>query len=496
MKKNPKQLFFDMKFEIREKLNDEFTLAKCTVMALEKNRNGSYISYKAAQEAEKSLYNIPIVGHIFKNTEDKWQLGGHDKVLEKDTESGDLHFKSICVPYGVVPADAKIEYKKIEESDGTEKTYLITDVILWTGRFPELFEIMYNDEICCNESVEINILDCKSYEDDPEYLEIKKYTYSALCMLQKADDEKNVEPCFPESKIVIGTENFEKLMSEFKYELFSYYNKMKGGCSDMGMTNEIRDDILKKFELSLEDLTFEISEDMTAEAFEEKIIEMKDFEAKENAMKFSALYLEKINTVAKVLETEYIKNNEGTVVCTVEYFVVDMDDEYVYVKEYQWSNSGKDKETLVRMKYQYNEDDKTAVVDKENKEEMILKMVTLAEDKKIEEERNELEELRDFKNEVLKKEKEAEYDTILKDEAFSMIANTEEFKELKESAYDCVNAETLKTQCYAILGKYSAKKEMENQKKGTFGLKFPVKRGNPLPEDEYDAFYNKYKERK
>lgn len=489
------QLNFDAKFEIKESLNNEFTLAKCTVMGLGKNRNFTHISKEAAEDAEYSLFNIPIIGHIFKNKDGKWQLGGHDMILEEDSKTGGKIFKSICVPYGVVPANAKIEYRDVVEGDGTVRTYLITDVILWTGRFPEILEIAYDDEIYCNESMEINILNSEKMKEDSKYLDIKKYTYSALCMLQKADDESNAEPCFPESKITIG--NFEKLMDEFKHGLFSYYNTTKGGVPTMKISEEARDKILSKFNLSVDDLDFEITEDMTESDFSQ-IVKAKRNEIDQAQFRmFAATYKEKAKALKDALVTEFVEDENGNIIYMIEYIIIDFDDKFVYVRKYSYQKDSHPEEKLYRFKYNYNDDEKSVIVEKETGEAMVMKLLTIEEEKKIEDARTEYTELKTFKETVLKKEKEAEYDAVLTSNEFSSISETEEFKAIIAKAYDFADITALKKECYAILGMVSAKqKPSANSNKTAFGLKASIGKSEGHIENEYEDFYNKYKERK
>lgn len=55
-----KSIPFNAKIGFVEKINDEFLKCKVYVCALGKNRNLSYISREAAEEALYSLYNIPV----------------------------------------------------------------------------------------------------------------------------------------------------------------------------------------------------------------------------------------------------------------------------------------------------------------------------------------------------------------------------------------------------------------------------------------------------
>lgn len=174
----------------KKPVNDQMTLCKCYVMAIGKNQNKSNISKEASDDALPSLFNIPVVGHLFVDKNNNCRMGGHDMALEKD-DDGNYKFKVLTVPYGVVPQQDNVHYEEVEEDNGTVKTYLVADVILWTGRYPELLDATYSKEIYFAQSMEINPSETSKEEG---YLNVLKYQYSALCLLGKSDNKsENIE---------------------------------------------------------------------------------------------------------------------------------------------------------------------------------------------------------------------------------------------------------------------------------------------------------------
>lgn len=154
---------FGMHLTNFEKLNDSFTRAKCYVLALGKNKNKSYFSREAVDAAYPSLAYIPVVGHLMTSKDGKHYLGGHDYKLNKGT----MNLESLTVPFGVaVPSSSEPVYEAVVEADDTVNTYLVTDIILWTGRYPELAEAMYSDTILFNQSMEIFFGDYAPLEED------------------------------------------------------------------------------------------------------------------------------------------------------------------------------------------------------------------------------------------------------------------------------------------------------------------------------------------
>lgn len=262
---------FDAKIVPVKPLNEEFTLCKCYVLALGKNRNRSYIGENAVEKALPTIFNIPVIGHMYTDEDGNYHMGGHDMVLDRD-ENNKLRFKSICIPVGTVPYQENIHYEEISDSKGNKSLYQVADVILWTGRCPDLYKAIYNDEIWFGQSMEINVKDSKKLAEDGNYEEITDFSYSALCLLGKSDDKDyHVEPCFPEARVEpyqfsIDSEEFIGLMDEFKSKLadcFQAINTNKGG--ETKLTIEVLNSVLEEYSLSKEDLNFEVTEEMTEE---------------------------------------------------------------------------------------------------------------------------------------------------------------------------------------------------------------------------------------
>ena len=271
-------LGFNAKIVPTKPLNEELTLCKCYVLALGKNRNYSHISKEAADNAVPTIYNIPVVGHMYMDEENgELHMGGHDTVLVRD-EDNRLKFKSLCVPFGVVPQQEGIHYEEVIDSKGNKVTYQVADIILWTGRYPELYEAIYSDDIYFGQSMEINVKAFEPLDEDKSYNNIKEFEYSALCLLGKSDDpDYHVEPCFPDSRVEpyhfeANSEKFSELMLEFKSELnecFQAINKEKGG--EKRLTSEVCNSVLAEFGLKQEELDFEVTETMTEEELREKL---------------------------------------------------------------------------------------------------------------------------------------------------------------------------------------------------------------------------------
>ena len=234
-------LKFKAKVKPVEKLNEEFTLCKCYVQGVGKNRNYSYMSKENIIKNSPTLHYAPVVGHLIQKEDGSLYMGGHDWTIDEN-----CNFKSICVPYGVVTMD-EFEFEEVDEY-GEKVEYMTANVVLWTGRYPELMEAIYSEDIFFNQSMELSVEQYRPYEEDSNYMELLDWTYSALCMLGKADDKESpehTEPCFIESKILpynFSRADFAEVMSEMKHGLAFYFEK-KGDEEPM---EEIQDVVMEE----------------------------------------------------------------------------------------------------------------------------------------------------------------------------------------------------------------------------------------------------------
>ena len=229
--------FDTQKIEALKKLNDEFMLVKIYAMSPGKNRNMTYISKEDTIEAIPSAYYCPVIGHIRVYVDpdgiEHPYMGSHDFDITDDWE-----IKDVTRPYGVI-IDGSEGWETIDEH-GKEVEYLTFDAILWVGRYPELEQTFYSDEILFNQSMEINIKNYRPLEEDSNYWEVLGYTFSAFCLLGKADEDstnghtdkdvEHSEPAFISARVepyAFSLDEFKKEFSLLKDKISDYMNNFK-----------------------------------------------------------------------------------------------------------------------------------------------------------------------------------------------------------------------------------------------------------------------------
>lgn len=490
-----KTIFFNAKVHPVKPINQEFTLCKVYICALDKNRNMSYIGKDAAEAALPTLYNCPVIGHIYEDENGEYHMGGHDMTIEVD--DGGIRFKSLCVPYGVIPQQDDIHYEDVQEANGETVTYIVGDAILWTGRFPELKEVVYSEDCWFGQSMEISVEDHCPLSEDKQYTNILKYTYSALCLLGKSDNpEHHTEPCFRSSRVepyefALSNVQFVELMAQFKSELascFAHAEVEKGGetMNENEAMTVVEETVVEAeivdapAEATIEVATggVEFSEDdteapdATAESgTENPVTEHPEVEAEEVVVsedtfdiseegatpdaepeQFASTYEEKRQAISNALPRFNEADEDGHAVRELWYWLCDFDDSFAYVEENEWKKDSGHDCRKGRFAYVYNEETREVAIDG-SFEKMIVKWLTEQEVEAIESQRTQYEELVEYKNRREQKDREAVMDAAIAE--FSYMSENEEYQTVYDNRYSFESVKALKDACYIIKGKYS-----------------------------------------
>lgn len=502
---------FNAKITPLEKLNEQFTLCKCYVHALGKNRNFSHFSKENVMRNIDSLNYIPVVGHLIEKEDGSLYMGSHD--VEFLIENSELKIKSLTVPFGVV-VNNSFDFEDVTENDGTVATYLVADVILWTSRYPELSDAIYSNDIYFNESMEIDYSKWKQLDEDKNYTDIIDWNYSALCLLGKADDvnsAEHTEPCFPSSRIEPYQGNFSqteftKVMGELKEQLSFYFNKdnsKEGG--KVILNNEIRDAILQEFNLTLNDLNFEITEELTEEDFRVKLEEFANSKKDEKAL-FSATYRQKREALGNALTNDVVYDADGNVIEETYYWVEDFDDTYVYVEKSHWV-VGDYNTNYGRYTYTFEDSTFTATLTSDF-EEMIKVWLTIEENQKIQEERTNFESLKtefdeyksnhstsnddvtklvEFQNNKISEERKLAEETVFA-KYEEKIGDAVEFVELKNNVAN-YSIDALEKECIYIVGLHT---DFTKETKKVEKVKFSVDKSTEENKEPYGDLFKRY----
>lgn len=524
-----------------EKINDEFTKMRCYVLATGKNANFSNIGKDAVEKALPSLFNIPVVGHLKQKDDGSFYIGGHDRQLVIENDS--IYMNDLTVPFGVVPETSITEYVNVTESDGSTAEYLVCDIILWTGRYGEIMDAAYSDDIYFGQSMEIIPEDVVPFIDDKNYQDIKSFQFSALCLLGKSDNaDYHTEPCFPSACVKPVTYQVDegKFTTEFSImmsKIEALYSSSENITTEKG--GELMDEKLKLLQehgLTAEEINFEF-EDLSIEEMQEKITEFinsrentdeanvepeakateetedtaETFSDEAKVISFSATYNQKREALNNALSPIIITDESGNTVSETYFWVCDFDDEFVYVEKSEYTNGGSNYSNG-RFSYTFDDVELVATLG-ETYEELVLTWLTKEESQRIQSEKSsledrvsaleselnsytenhstensEVEELRAFKKDRLASDRKDSVDAIFS--AFDEKLNgIEEYDNLKEN-YGDLPIQEIEDKCYAMVGKKDFKFSAVT-KKPIDVVKIPI--ASPKNEDEpYDGLFGKF----
>lgn len=493
-------LNFATKLKPLKPVNDELTLCRCFVMALGENCHKTAFAEEDVKRAIPSIYNIPVVGHIYPDKDGDLRMGSHDRVLTVD-EDGQYGFKMITVPYGTVPYQDNITFEDVEEDDGTKRRYLACDVLLWTGRYPELLETKYSDDVWFNHSMEIKVSNSEKRDDG--YLQVKDFTFSALCLLNKSDDPRaNVNPTFPSARVEpyeFSSEAWNCLFDEFQTVLTNLYSATNN--SEKGGTNQMDNEIATVLNENVTTENFAAADDndtgkpvdgvepavadapVVVEYASDEPVVADNGEAGEPAANEDYAMLnndkrEKLYALCGKMR----KTVEGA---TYMYWLLDYDDNYVYVVEEEYTCCG-DRLTK-RLRYKYAEENNEIVIRDDAPEEVFVRFLTAAEVADVDAMHANYGELVTFKKNRLEDDRRKAMADVLSD--FTDIADIDEYKVAVSDAMSFASPEQFREKLYAIRGKYAT--ATPNAKR-VDAIKIPIFSDSDNSMNYEREFFNKY----
>lgn len=424
------------KFSHFEQITPDLTRCKCYVLAIGKNRNYSFFRKEAVDAALPTLWYVPVVGHLIYDNDGSVRMGGHDMDIEITPQG--LAFVDKCVPYGIVPyQDAT--YETVVE-DGEEKTYLVVDVLFWTGRYPIILDARYDDHIWFGQSMEITPIRMAPLDDDPQYQDISDFRFSALCLLGKSDDpNKHVEPCFKSAKVSAYScddDEFNRDYRELKQKAEEFSAKFERTGGSSGVNKELIDAIFAEFEISQEEIDFEISEEMTEEVLREKVNGFAKLKEANGCIGELTSQLESVQGEFEAYKGTHTNSDEDFEAYKSTHTNTDEDFE-AYKNDHSHTNE-------------------------------------------------EFDALQNYKNEKEKEAHEAEMDAVVSE--FEDLKDKDEYAEIKANAYSFESADALRKEFYAVRGKYAV---VSGKKSKSDTAKFQFNNEEPVEDEPYGDLFKK-----
>jgi hypothetical protein len=256
-----KLLDFNAKISDVKQINPLFSTCKVRVLYTGKNRNMSTITKDAVDKALPTMAGIPIVGEYSVEGQD---FKGHGGAIDMS----DYRYIHTTKPYGFVPESATVQWVDVKGKDGATRSYLEVDgCYLWTGRYEEALSVIENGK---GQSMEIEVTD-GTWDDSSESYVINNFVFSALCIL--GDD---VEPAFEDANITA----YSLDKDSFKQEFSQMLSELKESLKKEKEVNSMLKDLLEKYSVTMEDLTAKglVFEEISEDELEAKIQEVLGIE--------------------------------------------------------------------------------------------------------------------------------------------------------------------------------------------------------------------------
>lgn len=194
-------------------------VCKVCYVGQQPNRNHTVITKDLAIEMGRKLPGNPVVGYFNKDTKD---FEGHEREIV--VQDGKFEIVDMTRPYGFVPTDANVWFQKFND-DGVEHEYLVTDVYIWDGIYPESKRILKQGN---NQSMELSKENQSGFWTNDDKTNARIFIYNEALIEKLCVLGENVEPCFEGAQIKshFSLEDNPEFQ-EFKTTVYSMMEQLK-----------------------------------------------------------------------------------------------------------------------------------------------------------------------------------------------------------------------------------------------------------------------------
>lgn len=490
------------------------------------NRNKSRISKEAAEKAMQTIADRPILAAIHQLDDGSWDFEGHEIKKTINTETGETeveYIESQVGSFSSEPAfwehDDKLDkdfvcaYAYIPE-DYTRTVSILESKGNWTKNSCELVieELSYNvnEKILDLESFYLNASTFLGSRDvNGKVQEISEGMEGSRADIVEFSEENN-------SILMDLQTRISNLEEKFEQTLLNHIEANKEDFNQEGGMSSLKfEELLKKYNVTAEDVSFdysEMSDDELEAKFEEVFgknskddsddnndtdgnadadIDDTDEDVKKDKKTFSITVdgktvsfevslNEKIETLSKIINEMYGETDQT-------YYCVTVYDEYLIMKDY-WNNINyKQSYTFDGEKYSLTGD----------RVEVFATYLTKEEVEQVDEMRKNYEALVKYKNNVEFEKLHAQREAILSAEHYSVLKDTDKFKSLVENM-DKYSLVDLEKEAKILFADYITTNNQTfslntNTSKFNGGKKFGVNSESPAVDNESSPYGDYFK---
>lgn len=235
------------------------------------NPNGSKLVLEDMLARKDSLAESPILAHVYLNEDNLPELGEHDFTIEENKLNPDED-KIIYLeqPVGVIPKDNNLE---VVEMDG--RNYLMVDGYVWKGYSNYCEDIIQSGDDF-HISMEIDIYNY-TYDANEDCYAINDFIYKGVTILNSVYDTGMKNARAKVANFAANKDDAEAVFNQMKEALHKEFSL---NTTEKGEKTMDIEKILSEMSLTREELTFEITEDMSEEDFRAKCQEYIDSKSK------------------------------------------------------------------------------------------------------------------------------------------------------------------------------------------------------------------------
>jgi len=301
----------------KEFSDDRFLRVRIAVMHSGENLNGSSFPTSVIEDAKDTFANIPVLANVVRYTDEdgneRYDYSGHDMHIEEDAfNEGEYRVIYDEAVVGVVPESNNFE---IVHDDEKDQDFVYVDAFLYREYGNYCTDILESRGNTTDISAEI-YLDNISFDAANKVVLVNKMRMSGITLLGA-----DVTPAMTGANATVFSHSREDLQSqlikvakELTDALAKYTAAISETTGEGGSTKVKFDELLAKYNVTAEDVTFEY-ENLTDEeleaAFEEHFAQPDEAEAAEEEAAADPEVGQEAETEAESAEAEEEAEEDG-----------------------------------------------------------------------------------------------------------------------------------------------------------------------------------------
>lgn len=204
--------------------DERFMPVKIWIAHTGENRNNSIFTKESLEFMALSLSNIPILGFLTEDDDNKVDFLGHEeKISIKD---GKVDIQYLGRAYGLIPESNNARFEFRYGQDGKEREYLVCDGLIW-NKFKEVPQIFDRDSGFKNQSMELFPSSIKGKFNEHGLFVYEEAKVEGACLLGEDVNPAMISSTIEKFSVDTQSNGVTEMIEEFN-RLFSEIRKEGG----------------------------------------------------------------------------------------------------------------------------------------------------------------------------------------------------------------------------------------------------------------------------